>query len=102
MHAKLLQSCLTRFDPMDYTHQTPLSMGFPRQEYWCGLPFPPPGVLPNPGMGTKSPALQTDSLPLSHQRSPRWRVNVGNPFKKCELKRERIGKGYNTWYLFSS
>ena len=35
----------------------PLSMGFPRQEYWSGLPFPPPGDLPDPGMGSTSPAL---------------------------------------------
>ena len=31
-------------------HQAPLSMGFSRQEYWSGLPFPPPGDLPNPGI----------------------------------------------------
>ena len=41
-------------------HQTPLSMGFSRQENWTGLPFPPPGDLPNPGTEPKSltsPAL---------------------------------------------
>ena len=38
-------------------HQAFLSMGFPRQEYWSGLPFPPPGNLPNPGVEPKSPAL---------------------------------------------
>ena len=38
-------------------------MGFPRQEYWSGLPFPPPGDLPNPGIESQSPALQADSLP---------------------------------------
>ena len=40
--AKLLQSCPTPCDPMDRTaaHQSPLSMGFSRQEYWTGLPFP--------------------------------------------------------------
>ena len=37
--------------------QSPLSMGFPRQEYWSGLPFPSPGDLPDPGIKTKSPAL---------------------------------------------
>ena len=53
--------------------QTPLSMGFSRQEYWNGLPFPPPGDLPEPGIELMSPvssALQADSLQLSHQRSP--------------------------------
>ena len=37
--------------------QAPLSMGFPRQEYWNGLPFPPPGALPNPGIEPVSPTL---------------------------------------------
>ena len=46
-------------------HQAPLSMGFSRQEYWCGLPCLPPGDLPNPGIEYVSPvtpALQADSL----------------------------------------
>ena len=43
-------------------HQAPFSMGFPRQEYWSGLPFPSPGELPNPGIEPGSPALQADSL----------------------------------------
>ena len=43
-------------------HQAPLSMGFSRQEYWSGLPFPSPGDLPDPGIEPRSPALQTDSL----------------------------------------
>ena len=38
-------------------------MGFPRQEYWSGLPFPSPGDLPDPGIEPGSPALQADSLP---------------------------------------
>ena len=42
-------------------------MGFSRQEYWSGLLFPSPGDLPNPGIEPGSPALQVDSLPLSHQ-----------------------------------
>ena len=47
--------CLTLCDPMDC--QGPLSMGFPRQEYWNGLPFSPPGDLPDPGIKPVSPAL---------------------------------------------
>ena len=43
--------------------QAPLSMGFSRQEYWSGLPFPPPGELPASGIKCGSPALQADSLP---------------------------------------
>ena len=46
--------------------QVPLSMGFPRQEYWSGLPFPPPGDLPDPGIEPESPKnWQAGSLPLS-------------------------------------
>ena len=45
-------------------------MGFPRQEHWSGLPFPPPGDLPNPEIEPESPALQVDSLPLSHWGNP--------------------------------
>ena len=47
-------------------HQAPLSMGFSKKEYWSGLPCPPPGDLPSPGIkltSPVSPALQVDSLP---------------------------------------
>ena len=47
--------------PWTVTHQAPLAMGFPRQEYWGGLPFPPPGDLPNPGIEPTSPALAGSS-----------------------------------------
>ena len=49
--------------PETVAHQGPLSMGFPRQEYWSGLPLPSPGNLPDPGIEPGSPALQADSLP---------------------------------------
>ena len=45
------------------TCQAPLSMGFPRQEYWNGLPVPSPGDLPDTGIKRRSPTLQVDSLP---------------------------------------
>ena len=46
-------------------YQAPLSVGFPRQEYWSGseLPFPSPGDLPNPEIEPGSPELQADALP---------------------------------------
>ena len=50
-------------------HQDSLSMGFSRQEYWSGLPCPPPRDLPDPGIkptSSASPALQADTLPLCH------------------------------------
>ena len=53
------------------TCQAPLSMGFSRQEYWSGLPFPSPEDFPNPGIEPGSPALQADSLPFEPQGSPK-------------------------------
>ena len=44
------KSCPTLANPWTVAHQPPLSMGFLRQEYWSGLPFPSPGDLPNPGI----------------------------------------------------
>ena len=49
--------------PWMVAYQAPWSMGFSRQEYWSGLPFPSPGDLPNPGTELGSPALQIDALP---------------------------------------
>ena len=49
--------------PWTVACKAPLSMGFSRQEYWSGLPFPPPGDLPNPGTEPRFPTLQADSLP---------------------------------------
>ena len=51
-------------------HQHPLSMGFPRQEYWNGLSFPSPGDLPDPGIEPESLLHWQDSLPLSHLGRP--------------------------------
>ena len=51
--------------------QAPLPMGFHRQEYWTGLPFPSPGDLPNPGIKLGSPALQADSLLNEPPRKPK-------------------------------
>ena len=48
--------------PWTAAHQAPQSMGFSRQEYWSGLPFPSPGDLPNPGIELGSPALEADAL----------------------------------------
>ena len=56
--------------PWTVAHQAPLPMGFPRQEYWSGLPSPPPGDLPDPEIEPESAALQAHSLLLSHRRSP--------------------------------
>jgi len=53
-----LLSCVWIFaTPWTEAHQAPLSLGFPRQEYWSGLPFPSPGDLPDPGVESRSPSL---------------------------------------------
>ena len=63
-HPGLISSHAQLFaTPWTAAHQAPLSMGFSRQGYWSGLPFPSPRDLPNPGIDPGSPALQADSLP---------------------------------------
>ena len=52
-------------------HQAPLSRGFSREECWSGLPHPPPGDLPNPGIKSRSPILQMDSLPSEPSGKPK-------------------------------
>ena len=64
------QSCPTLCDPMDCSLRGPLSMGFSRQEYWSGLPFPSPGDLPDPGIEPGSPALQAEALPSKPPEKP--------------------------------
>ena len=57
-------SCVWLFaTPWTATFQAPPSMGFSREEYWSGLPFPSPGDLPDPGIEPGSPTSQADSLP---------------------------------------
>ena len=59
--AKLLSRVRLFATPWTVAHQAPLSMGFPRPEYWIGLPFPSPADLPDPGSEPRSSALQVDS-----------------------------------------
>ena len=60
--SEFAQSCLTVCDPWTVAHKAPPSMGFSRQEYWSGLPFPSPGDLPDPEIEPRSSALQADAL----------------------------------------
>ena len=82
MHASVQSSfsCVRLFVTLwTVAHQAPLSMGFPRQEYWRGLPFPPPGDLPHTGIKPTSPALSGGffcisffTLLVNNTRGPRW------------------------------
>ena len=60
-------------------------MGFSRQEYWSGLPLPPPGDLPDPGLKPASPPLQEDSLLLSRRGSP------ARSYRECQCQSEEKG-----------
>ena len=77
--AKLLQPCSSLQTPWTIAHQAPLSMGFSRQEHWSGLPCPPPGDLPNPGIEPTSLRLlhgRQILYCLNHQGSPSLHTNI--------------------------
>ena len=63
MGSLVTKLCLTLVTPRTVALQAPLSMGLSRQEYWSGLPFPSPGNLLEPGIESRSSALQADILP---------------------------------------
>ena len=67
--SEVAQSCPTLRDPMDCSPQAPLSMGFSRQEYWSGLPFPSPLDLPDQGLNPGLPHCRQTLYHLSHQGS---------------------------------
>ena len=79
-------------------YQVPPSMGFSRQEYWSGLPFPSPGDLPDPGIERGSPTLQADALlsePLGTSR-----MDVGHE-KHSPRMLPVLGKcSVNWWVLY--
>ena len=86
-HACVLSQVRLFATPWTVAHQAPLSMGFSRQEYWNGLPFPTPGDFPDPGIKPAVlvfPALVLgSSLPLSHLGSPLdYNILPGGPVVK--------------------
>ena len=87
--AQLLQSCPTLWDPETVVHKAPLSMGFPRQEYWSGLPCPIPGNLPDSGIEPTSPAVQVDSLPTEPPGKP---IKIRNLYKKLSHIPQHAGE----------
>ena len=78
------QSCPTLATPLTGARQAPPSMGFSRQEYWSGLPFPSPGDLPDPGIEPRSPALQADSLPTGVGGGVRTRKQIEQGGQRVE------------------
>ena len=88
---KLLSRVRLFETPWTVAHQAPPSMGFSRQEYWSGLPFPSPGDLPDPGIKPRSPALQAGTL----TSEPAGKPIVNAIFKNCtrtakQAKKERL------------
>ena len=85
----VLKSSLTLWTPWTVTHQTPLTMGFPRQEYWSGLPFPSPGIFLTQGWNSDlnsdgSPALQVDSLLTEPPGKPADHLGPPNKHPGCQ------------------
>ena len=72
MKVKLLRRVRLFATPWGVAYQAPPSMGFSRQEYWSGLPFPSPGYLPNPEIEPGSPALRADALPSATFKVLLW------------------------------
>ena len=70
MKVKSLSHLRLFVTPWTVAYQASPSMGFSRQEYQSGLPFPSPGYLPSPGIKPGSPTLQADTLPLEPQGKP--------------------------------
>ena len=83
--------------PWTVVSQASLSMGFSRQEYWSGVPFPSPGDLPDPGIEPRSPALQADALPSEPRgRRPSNKAWVPHPwswFWEDRIKEKQIRGG---------
>ena len=77
--------------PWTVACQAPLSMRFPRQEYWGRLSSPSPGDLPNPGIERTSPALAGGFFTTEHTREAHSRVNPGQLVETAWRDR---GKGY--------
>ena len=78
----------TLYNPMDYSLSGTSVHGFSRQENWSGLPCPPPGDLPNPGIKQGYPALQVDSLPVELPEKPSIFVHTircYSAFKKSDV-----------------
>ena len=83
---KLLSHVLLFATPWTVACQAPLSVGFPRQEYWSGLPFSSPGDFSYPGIEPRSPVLQADSLPSEPPGKPILTGKMTNsalPFRIC-------------------
>ena len=89
MKVKLLSRVRLFANPWTVAYQAPASMGFSRQKYWSGLPFPSPRDLPGPGIEPGSPAFQADTL-ISE---PTGKLDgVGKDKNLIDIDLERMGR----------
>ena len=112
LQVKVSLSCVQFFVTLwTVACQTSLSMGFSRQEYWSGLPFPSPGDLPDPGINPGSPTLPAGSLPSEPPEKPhdKPRQHIKNQrhlFADKDLysqkKQKNKKRSYSQCYGFSS
>ena len=97
--SEVAQSCLTLCDPMDCSPPSSSPVGFSKQGYWSGLPFPSPGDLPDSGIEPRSPTLQPDALisaPPGKPLNTRIQVltsKISKGGKEARLKEEGGGGG---------
>ena len=94
-HIKLLRCVQLFCNPVDWTPPAPLSMGFPRQEYWSGVPFPTPGIFLTQGLNLHLLYWQADSLLLSCLKSLR---NVCSTLFKVKDK-NALWNDWGKWEL---
>ena len=92
--------------PGTIAHQAHLSMGFPRQQYWSGLPCPSPGDLSNPGIELMSPVWQVDPFNPGPSGKPRCCVSIGQFWSEesfclyTDLAKTRLtGSAYSDLYI---
>ena len=86
-------SCVQLFaTPWTVAYQAPPSMGFSKQEYWSGLPFPSPGDLPDPGIEPGSPTFQADALTSEPPGKPILIMGHGQNIESHCLKKLEISK----------
>ena len=83
---KLLSHVQLFVTPWTVAYQAPPSMGFSRQEYWSGLPFPSPGDLSDPGIKPRSPSFQADAL----TSEPPGKLRIGERYKEESLQSAEV------------
>ena len=90
---KLLSRVRLFATPWTVAHQAPPSMGFSRQEYWSGLPFPSPGDLPDPGIESRSPTLQVDALTSAFTQARRATFGLTTRLRGRRIREASYLKG---------